>query len=156
MSMRIQGLTALCLAGLASFSAAPASARPYQQYLQGVCVNGVCHVRYPDVPAGKILQAEMASCYMRLGYATAAPVARVDGYSLAVYNANNSLLSAEIVPMRFMDGFPISATDSQAVFAVNSPVLLTAKAGQHMESVVEYADGTPFQLSCHISGTLTP
>jgi hypothetical protein len=61
-------IAASALLTLGTFSA-PASAKPFQQYLNGACGATLCTINFAKVPAGQRLSITSVSCYARLGFA---------------------------------------------------------------------------------------
>lgn len=141
--------SALAVLALATLAATPASARPFQQYLNGVCSGTICKINFAKVPAGQRLLVNDVSCYVRLAPAAGGNF-DLRAVQLLVLGANpNNVLSAvTLVPSLY------AATSTEINYASNDTISAFANAQQRMQAYVEIVSGTFSQVACHISGDL--
>lgn len=142
--------SAAALLALATL-AAPASAKPFQQYLNGVCGASakICKIDFFTVPAGSRLDVKNVSCYIRLALESGRGT-QIRASQLLVLGANpvNVVNAVTLVPV--LVGQP--ATDD--VYSASHPISAFAGAQQRFQAYVELDAGTFSQVACHISGDL--
>ena len=146
-------------AGLGAFLLAPAAAQAadYQVYRDAVCTpNAQCGINFPPVPAGKTLRIDHVSCYVRF-----LDVNEVSAAQLVVVNSAGARVFATTLNLQFQDDPEIGAT-SQRVYASNDSIRAVARPTQFFRAYAQVHNGdtgnvaTILQLSCGISGTITP
>ena len=128
--------------------AAPASARPFQQYLNGLCGATICKINFAKVPAGQRLLVNDVSCYVSLTTASGNFGLRAMQLLVLGANPNNVLSAVTLVP----DYTGSNSTDVN--YAANSTISAFANAQQRFQAYVEITAGTFSQVACHISGNL--
>jgi hypothetical protein len=143
--------SALAVLALATLAATPASARPFQQYLNGACTGKkICKINFAQVPTGQRLLVNNASCYVRMGRDPGSNNTALRATQILVVgpNTNNVLSAVTLLPI------PFSQTEKEVVFAANSAISAFANAQQRMQAYVEIDEGSFSQVACHISGDL--
>jgi hypothetical protein len=140
--------SAAALLALATL-AAPASARPFQQYLNGACSGTICKINFVKVPVGQRLLVNDVSCYVRL--APAGGGFSLRAVQLLVLGANpaNVLSAVTLVP-----SLGAGSSITEANFASNNTISAFANAQQRFQAYVEITLGTFSQVACHISGDM--
>jgi hypothetical protein len=137
---------ALALGALAT----PASARPFQQYLNGNCAGTLCTINFAKVPAASRLDVDNVSCYMRLKLGTGGTSVQIRAAQVLVVgaNPNNVLNAVTLVPEL------TGRTLTEDVFAANHAISAFAGAGGRLQAYLELERGSFSQFACHISGEL--
>lgn len=140
------------LAGLLAFAAfAPASAAPFQQYLNGTCTGLTCKIDFRTVPAGKRLVVDNVSCYVRLKDDNGSFAPNIKFQQVLVVGANpNKILNALTMAPIY-----VSRIDDETVYSANHAVTAFANANQHFQAVMEIDRGEYAQFACHVSGETT-
>jgi hypothetical protein len=130
--------------------AAPASAKPFQQYLNGACGPTICKIDFVKVPVGQRLEVSNASCYLRLK-GTATTSAEIFALQLLVVGANpaNVLSAVTMAPRGIGSNDP-----DENVFSNDDAMFAFANAQQHFQAFVQISGGSFSQVACHISGNL--
>jgi hypothetical protein len=131
--------------------AAPGSARPFQQYLNGTCGGSapICTINFVKVPAGQRLDVSNVSCYIRLKDGSGGAHVRAAQFLVLGANPNTIVSALTIVPAYVESQF------GESIFASNHLVRAFATAQQRFQAYVEIDHGGFSQLACHISGDLT-
>ena len=127
---------------------APASAKPFQQYLNGVCGATLCTIDFAKVPAGKRLDVTNVSCYVRLRNVTGRPAIRAAQLLVIGANPNNTLNAVTLVPHE------VSNLVSEIVFSADHPIAAFARSKQRFRAYVEINFGAFSQVACQISGDM--
>jgi hypothetical protein len=128
-----------------------AGAAPFQQYANGVCHPAVplCEIAFATVPAGKRLEIDNVSCYLRVN----------GGHeinSMYVY-ADEKLffLAPEAVAVRDgLSGGAAAITSKTTSYAANHSIFAYANAGDHFATGIMLTNGVIGQFACHIGGQL--
>jgi hypothetical protein len=131
----------------------PAHAKPFQQYLNGVCggTATLCKINFVKVPAGQRMTINNMSCYMRLtnganGFAPAIRAAQILVLGVNPANVRNAVT---LVPQ------PVGKAGAETVFSANHTVSAFANANERMQAYVELSIGSFSQVACHISGDVS-
>lgn len=140
--------SAAALFALATF-AAPASAEPFQQLLNGKCVGKVCKFNSTKVPAGKRLDIRDVSCYVRMGV-TDGDFYPLVAESLSVLGADPTKIINTITLVTNVTG----VSDGQIVISSNNAVVAFATAQQMFQANFVIFEGQVFETRCHISGDM--
>jgi hypothetical protein len=150
--MKSHFLSALLFASAALPFAAEAEAAPYQQYKVGVCgTSATCTITFPNVPSGKTVELTNVSCYVGMGDLLG--IRKIQLQQVSSSNALGTAVSLIAAPYIIAAGRP----DQQSVGIVNTPVTLYAKGGEKFRIVATLPTGSRFrEMSCHVSGKLTP
>ena len=140
---------AATLLALGAF-AAPASAKPFQQYLNGACAGKLCRINFAKVPAGQRLTVSNISCYWRLANAQNgfAPQIRAAQMLVIGATANDVLNAVTLVPEQF------ARAGVESVYSADHSVFAFANADQRLQAYVELSIGKFSQVACHISGDM--
>jgi hypothetical protein len=125
--------------------AAPASARPFQQYLNGVCGPKICRINFIKVPAGSRLDVKNVSCFISVG-----GPAQLRASQLLVLGAT----PGSVVNAVTLAPLPQGRALTDYIFSANHPISAFASAQQRFQAYVEIAAGTFSQVACHISGDM--
>ena len=131
--------------------AAPASARPFQQYLNGVCGASakICRINFIKIPAGSRLDVKNVSCYIRLALESGRGT-QIRASQLLVLGATPSTVvsAVTLVPAR------VGQTATDVAYSANHLISAFAGAQQRFQAYVEISGGTFSQVACHISGDM--
>jgi hypothetical protein len=130
--------------------AAPASAKPFQQYLNGACGPTICKIDFKKVPVGQRLEVSNASCYLRL---KSTPTTSVEPFALQLLvvakNPGNVLSAVTMAPI-----FIGSNAPDESIYSNDDAMFVFAGAEQHIQAFVQISGGSFSQVACHISGNL--
>jgi hypothetical protein len=130
--------------------AAPASARPFQQYLNGTCSGTICKISFVKVPAGQRLDVRNASCYLRLGRLPGGGDPQVHAMQWLILGANSATVASAVtmVPMKVgQPGIEISYAAEHSLYSF-------AGAQQRFQAYAKISGSMFSQFACHISGDL--
>jgi hypothetical protein len=131
--------------------AGPASAKPFQQYLNGNCTGSLCKINFAAVPAGQRLIVSNISCYMRLKQVPPSgfnPEIRASQMLVVGANLTTVVNAITLVPES------IGRTDDELVYSANHAVSAFANQNQRFQAYLELNRGSFSQFACHISGDL--
>lgn len=125
--------------------AAPASARPFQQYLNGVCGAKICKINFIKVPVGSRLDVKNVSCFISVG-----GPAQLRAAQLLVLGATpgNLVSAVTLVPLS------LGRALTDFIYSANHSISAFASAQQRFQAYVEITAGTFSQVACHISGDM--
>ena len=143
--------SAAALLVLAAF-AAPASATPFQQYLKGECVGFTCAATFAVVPAGRRLEIDNVSCYVRIK-GTAAVEGQIRALQLLVLGSNLSAFHAVTLVPKFVGGGTVAGA-REGVYSANHSIFAFASGTQRFQAYVDLGLGVLSQFDCHISGDM--
>jgi hypothetical protein len=141
--------SAAALLALATL-AAPASARPFQHYLNGACAGLVCKINFGVVPAGQRLDVKNASCYVRLDRLPGGGDPQVRAMQLLILGRNPATVASAVTMVPALVGKP----GIELVFAAEQSLSSFALAQQRFQAYVEISGSKFSQFACHISGDL--
>ena len=132
--------------------AAPASARPFQQYLNGVCGASakICRINFIKIPAGSRLDVKNVSCYIRINEEPGGGNAQVRASQLLVLGATPGSVVNAVTLVPRSEAF----TATEHGYAANEAIFAFASAQQRFQAYVEIVAGTFSQVACHISGDM--
>jgi hypothetical protein len=130
--------------------AAPASARPFQQLVNGNCVGEICKYDFAKVPLGQRLDVHNVSCYLRMAVppSESVPLAAAELAVLGATTPPKLINSVSLVPHY------VGQHDDQIVLSSNDSVAAFANAQQRFEAVISLYAGTIFETHCQISGDM--
>jgi hypothetical protein len=141
-----------CAAALLALGtlAAPSSAKPFQQYLNGACRGTLCKINFAKVPAGQRLTIINASCYIRLARTSTGLQPEIRAAQLLVLGADPATIvsAVTIVPE------VVGRSNNEFAFSANHPMTAFAGPQQRMQAYVDIFLGSFSQVACHISGDL--
>lgn len=130
--------------------AAPASARPFQQYVNGACSGPVCKINFAKIPAGQRLDVKNASCYARLGRLPGGGDPQIKAMQLLVIGANSVSVASAVTMVPALVGKP----GLEIVYSAQHSLSSFAGAQQRFQAYAEISGSIFSQFACHISGDL--
>jgi hypothetical protein len=128
---------------------APASARPFQQYLNGTCSGLICKINFAKVPAGLRLDVKNASCYARLDRLPGGGDPQIKAMQLLVIGVNSVSVASAVTMVPSLVGKP----GLENVYSAQQSLSSFATAQQRLQAYAEIS-GVFSQFACHISGDL--
>jgi hypothetical protein len=144
------GSAAALLAALAL--TAPASAAPFQQYLNGNCVTGAtCKINFASVPAGKRLLVDSVSCYLRVVAEPGKSFPEIKFEQMLVVGASSN----KVVNALTLTPLHTAFIGDEAIYAATHTVTAFANANQRFQAVAELDKAGFSQFACHISGDMS-
>lgn len=130
-----------------------AQASDFQQYRVGTCTNHKCVVNFSTVPAGKVLRASRASCYLKIANVTS-PI-YLNGVQMLLLNSAGNTLMSEAMPMQLLM-HNVQNTAITDIYEDNETIQITANAGQRLQAFADATSGDVQLFACHTSGVMTP
>ena len=130
--------------------AAPASARPFQQYLNGACTGLICKISFAKVPVGQRLDVKNASCYVRLGRLPGGGDSQIKAMQLLILGANPANVVSAVTMVPALVGKP----GVETVYSAEHSLSSFANAQQRFQAYAEISGSTFEQFACHISGDM--
>jgi hypothetical protein len=129
---------------------APASASPFQQYLNGACKGTLCKINFLKIPAGRQLSVNNASCYIRLGLGAGGRSPEMKATQFLVLGADpKTVVSAVTIAPTL-----VGVGNDEIVVSANHATTMFARPQQRIQAYVELFSGTFSQVACHVSGDL--
>jgi len=133
-----------------SVLAAPASARPFQQYLNGACTGNLCKINFAAVPAGHRMDIKNASCYLRLNQVVAPKTPQIRAMQILVLGAGSPNVVSAVTMAPSLTG----TAGIEFMYSAAQPLASFAGPQQRFQAYVEIRQATFSQFACHISGDL--
>jgi hypothetical protein len=141
--------TLLVCLGSPSLSCA-ADAAPFQRYESVDCGQATtyCTMTLAFVPAGKRMEIDNASCYLRMSGDH-----EIASMVLMLSKEKQFRHELFLAPERDVGRAP-SQGEKTTIYSANHSIVAFADGGEQLEAAVQYGAGVAGQFACHISGRL--